>query len=379
MAGAVAFIVLGESYIASHCVPMLRAANELNLAATVIGPVGAHRDLLEAEEAREIPLNAGRSGFSPIRAGHAAGQIAAELKSVKPDLVHCVGLRSVLIGGAAAAMAGIGRRVYGLPGLGYRATKAGLLGAGTRASLRVLLTEQLRSAGTRFVFEAEEDAGLLHLDPSDARLVTTVGGPGIAPEMLRPSAPPPSPPLRVATLARASWADGTEVVIEAVRLARAQGAEIELSIYAGPEPSSRQLSDKKLRAWSNESGVVWQGPVEDAALLWGAHHVACLPSRGGDGLPRMLVEAASCGRPVVTTDVPGPGRLVRDGLEGFLVPPEDAPALAAALAKFAADPVLVPRMGAAARARVLHGFTERDVTDELKRLYADMLGGPARP
>jgi glycosyltransferase involved in cell wall biosynthesis len=64
---------------------------------------------------------------------------------------------------------------------------------------------------------------------------------------------------------------------------------------------------------------------------------------------------------------------VRDGVEGFVVPPNDAAALANAFERLAADPVLVARLGAAARARVLDGFTERGVMDAVKALYADML------
>jgi glycosyltransferase involved in cell wall biosynthesis len=75
----------------------------------------------------------------------------------------------------------------------------------------------------------------------------------------------------------------------------------------------------------------------------------------------------------VTSDVPGCRTLVRDGKEGVLVPPNDAEALAAALMALAANPVLVARMGEAARARVLDGFTEQDVMAAVQRLYADML------
>jgi glycosyltransferase involved in cell wall biosynthesis len=87
----------------------------------------------------------------------------------------------------------------------------------------------------------------------------------------------------------------------------------------------------------------------------------------------MLVEAASCGRPIVATDVSGCRTLVRDGVEGFLVPVDDAPAVAAALARLAADPSLRARMGAAGRARVLSGYTERQVGDAVAGLYAALL------
>jgi glycosyltransferase involved in cell wall biosynthesis len=75
--------------------------------------------------------------------------------------------------------------------------------------------------------------------------------------------------------------------------------------------------------------------------------------------------------------VPGCRALVRDGTEGFVVPPNDPAALADAFAKLAANPMLVARMGEAARARILDGFTERHLMDKVKRLYAGMLAGAA--
>jgi glycosyltransferase involved in cell wall biosynthesis len=107
--------------------------------------------------------------------------------------------------------------------------------------------------------------------------------------------------------------------------------------------------------------------------VWRDHHVACLPSRGGEGLPRTLLEAASCGRAVLATDVPGCRDFVRDGVEGLVTPPDDPAALADALARLAAAPDLVARMGEAARARVLSGYTERAVMEAVKALYAGML------
>jgi glycosyltransferase involved in cell wall biosynthesis len=86
-------------------------------------------------------------------------------------------------------------------------------------------------------------------------------------------------------------------------------------------------------------------------------HIACLPSRGGEGLPRSLLEAAAHGRAIVTTDVPGCRDLVRQGIDGLIAPPDDVDALAAAIATLAADPARRRAMAAAARRRIEEGFT----------------------
>jgi glycosyltransferase involved in cell wall biosynthesis len=201
-----------------------------------------------------------------------------------------------------------------------------------------------------------------------------IGGAGIDPGAFSPRPLPDMPPLRVAVVARMLWSKGIDIAVEAARLARAQGAPVELALYGAPDPSNRRaIGADTLRGWSRD-GVAWHGATADVSAVWASHHVACLPSRGGEGLPRALLEAASCGRALVATDVPGCRSLVRDGVEGLLVPPEDAPALARAFVRLSAEPALVAAFGAAARARIeTGGFTEAAVSDGVRAVWRELL------
>jgi glycosyltransferase involved in cell wall biosynthesis len=366
------FVVTEDWFFVSHFLPMLRAAKELGLAVTVVTRVRAHREVIEAEGARVVPLDTERRSLNPMTAGYAAGQLAAILKAEKADIVHCIALRSILVGGTAAAMAGIGNRVYALTGLGFLGARTDRIGRIAQRAVR-LLVRGLRTSGTRYLFENADDPRLLGLDPSDPR-VTIVGGAGIDPDALHPEPLPAQPPLKVAVVARMLWSKGIDLAVEAVQKARDRGAAVELSLYGAPDPSNpKAIPEATLKAWSAEPGIAWHGPTRDVASVWRAHHAACLPSRGGEGLPRTLLEAAACGRAIVTTDVPGCRTLVRDGVEGRIVPPGDSERLAEALVSLSRQSDLVVRMGAAARARVLDGFTERQVMDAVKRLYSAVL------
>jgi glycosyltransferase involved in cell wall biosynthesis len=375
--GKLVFVVTEDWFFASHFLPMARAAREMGLEVVVVTRVRDHRSAIEQAGARVVPLEAERRSLNPMAAGYAAGRLAAILRAEKPDIVHCIALRAILVGGAAAVMAGVPRRVYALTGLGFLGARGDLVGRGARAALRALIGGPLQTAQTRFLFENPDDPRLLGLDPGDER-VTIIGGAGVDPEALRPVPLPPQPPLKVALVARMLWSKGIDIAVEAARLARARGSAIELSLYGVPDPSNPKANpEQTLREWSAEPGVTWNGATRDVAAAWGAHHVCCLPSRGGEGLPRTLLEGAACGRAIVTTDVPGCRALVRDEIEGLLVPPDDPAALADAFARLAQEPALVLRMGEAARARILDGFTERHVMDAVKRLYAGMLAAPA--
>lgn len=98
--------------------------------------------------------------------------------------------------------------------------------------------------------------------------------------------------------------------------------------------------------------VDWHGIVRDPHAFYRAAHVFALPSRV-EGMPNALLEAMSCGLPVVVSDgAPGPLELVEDGRTGLVVPVNDAVALALALRRLASDEALRHRLGAAARERV---------------------------
>jgi glycosyltransferase involved in cell wall biosynthesis len=366
------FVITEDWFFVSHFLPMARAARELGFEVRVVCRVRHHKAAIEATGARVIPLEAERRSLNPMAAGYSAGQLASILKAEKADIVHCIALKPILIGGFAAAMAGVPRRIFALTGLGFVGARTGLAGRLGRRAVRILV-RGLATKRTRYLFENTDDPQLLGLDPADPR-VTIVGGAGIDPVLLHPVPAPAQPPLRIAIVARMLWSKGIDLAVEATRIARERGASVELSLYGAPDPSNpKAVPEDTLKAWSREDGIAWHGQTSDPAAVWREHHVCCLPSRGGEGLPRTLLEGAACGRAIVTSDVPGCRALVRDGIEGRLVRANDAASLAEVFMALAGDPGLVARMGEAARVRVVDGFTERHVTVALQNLYAEMM------
>src|SRR4051794_8084838 len=176
-----AFIVTEDWFFASHFLPMARAARELGLEVAVIARVREHRAAIEATGARVIPLQAERRSINPMAAGYAAGQLAAILKDEKADIVHCIALKSILVGGFAATLAGVSRRVYALTGLGFLGARTDRIGRLSQRAIR-LLVRGLETAKTCYLFENTDDPKLLGLDPAEAN-VTVVGGAGIDPEV----------------------------------------------------------------------------------------------------------------------------------------------------------------------------------------------------
>jgi glycosyltransferase involved in cell wall biosynthesis len=366
------FIATEDWFFASHFLPMLRAAREAGFAPAVICRVREHRAAIEAEGARVIPFEADRGRREIGQALATISGLARILRAEKPEIVHLIALWPIVLGGLAARLAGIRRRIHAVTGLGFLGASNSPAAWASRLGMRLLLRGPLDGRNVRFLLENPDDARLLGFASSGERVVI-VGGAGVDPDIYAPSAMPTLPPLKIAVVARMLWSKGIDVAVEAARRARAEGAPVELDLYGEPDPTNpKAISRDELEKWSREPGISWRGRTLDAPAVWREHHVCCLPSRGGEGLPRTLLEGASCGRAILTSDVSGCRALVRDGIEGLLVPPNDAVALGRAMVALARDPERVQRLGKAARERVLQGFTERHVIDAVASLYREL-------
>lgn len=371
------FVATEDWFFASHFLPMARAARELGFDVAVIARERQHRRAIEATGARLIALEAERRSLDPRALFRQVRALQRLIAAEKPDILHCIALKPIALAGFAGMLAGVERRVYALTGLGFIGASRSVLAAGARLAARFWLRGVIDGPRVRFLFENPDDPVMLGLDPQDASKVAIIGGAGVDPLLLLPQPMPPAPPLKAAIVARMLWSKGVDLAVEAVRLARAEGARVELTIHGAPDPSNpKAIPEATLKEWTARPGIAWAGPTRDIESVWRKHHLCILPSRGGEGLPRTLLEAAACARPLLTTAVPGCRSFVRDGQDGMVVPPDDAPALAQALVVLAGAPGLAERMGANARARLLDGHTERDVMEAVKTLYTDMLAAP---
>lgn len=350
-----------------HFLPMARSARRAGLEVVVATRVRDHADRIIGEGCRVVPFENERRSLGPGEILGSMARLARILRAERPDIVHCIGLRMVTLGGLAG-LAPARLRVLAPTGLGHLWIENGALERLARPAVRFLVGRWLRGAGTHYLFENPDDPRELGLDPHGPD-VTIVGGAGVDPAQFTIAAEPPSPPVKIAVVARMLVPKGIAEAVAAVRRARELGAAVELHLFGPPDPSNRRsFSQAELRQWSGEPGIRWHGPAADIARVWREHHVAMLLSYR-EGLPKALVEAAAAGRPIIATDVPGCREVVRDGIEGMLVPRGDIEAAARAVLRLAGDAALRARLGQAANARFRRCFTEDAVMQTVAKLY----------
>jgi glycosyltransferase involved in cell wall biosynthesis len=371
------YLVTEDWFFVSHFLPMAQAARDCGLQVAVATRVRADGDRLKAEGFSVIAIESRRGSFSPLHSLRDFFQALKIVREARADIVHCIALRPVVIGGLAAKFAGTGALVVAPTGLGHLWIEDGTAVRFARALVRIIVGSWLRGPRTRYLFENRDDPRAFGLDPDGAD-ITIVGGAGVDPEKFPRSEELPAPPLKVAVVGRMIRPKGIVESVDAVRRARAAGAPIELHLFGDPDPDNpRSIPRATLAQWSNEPGITWHGHETDVARVWREHHVAMLLSYR-EGLPRSLVEAAAAGRPIVATDVPGCREVARDGKEGILVPFGDSDAAARALAALAADQAVRQRLGGAANARFQERFTATAVRQTVRELYRSLVPPPKR-
>ncbi|MCQ4191230.1 glycosyltransferase, partial [Methylocystis suflitae] len=147
--------------------------------------------------------------------------------------------------------------------------------------------------------------------------------------------------------------------VEAARCLKSENRQLRFLLAGVPDAGNpAAIAEETLLAWQAEGIVEWLGHITDMPTLLAEADIVVLPSYR-EGLPKTLIEAAACARPLITTDVPGCREVVMDGVDGLLVPARDAKALACAIAKLHDNPTLAKRLGKAARKKALSEFDER--------------------
>jgi glycosyltransferase involved in cell wall biosynthesis len=274
----------------------------------------------------------------------------------------------VVLAGLAARLARVTHLVLTPTGLVYLWINNGLRQRGLRWAVRFFVAHILNRNSTEFIFENTEDP--LEFGISlDAPNLTIIGGVGVDPAHYPYAPPPKTEPIKVAVVARMLLGKGIAEAVKAVKLVRSKGVPMELHLFGATDPSSRMtLTDADLHEWEKDGGIFWHGRVDNIGQVWSKHHIAMLLSYR-EGLPRSLIEAAAAGRPIVTTDVVGCREVIRDQIEGFIVPKGAVDEPAARLLQLASDAQLRQRMGAAANRRFLERFTAEKVGRAILGVY----------
>ena len=365
---------------------LLKTLSEAGHTVYAIAPAGESVEAIEKLGATFIDWPLVRRGASPLRELQSLLALRSIYKRIRPDLVHHFTAKPRVYGAFAARLSGVPLVVASVNGLGYVYTGRGLMPSIVRP-VSTLLNRLAFGISEAVLFQNHDDSRFFE----ESRMVSSrkirhiPGGSGIdtklySPESvdaaessrLRSSLDIPSDAPVVMMVGRMLTHKGVHEYVESARkLAGDQGACFLLVGPADPgNPAS--IPQETLVDWGRSGVVRYLGERSDVRELMAMSDIVVLPSYR-EGFPRVLIEAAAMGKPMVTTDTTGCREVVVDGENGLLVPVRDADALGLAERKLLASPALRTRMGKAARKKALSEFDERTVTRNIIAIYDELL------
>jgi glycosyltransferase involved in cell wall biosynthesis len=295
-------------------------------------------------------------------------------RRLRPLLVHHVCLKPTLYGGIAARLAGVPAAVDTLTGLGHLFTAQTVKTRFLRSMVARGLRFSFGHQNHRVIFQNPNDREcLLARSNMPGERAVLIKGSGVNPSIFTAEPEPDGPPV-VMMACRLLWAKGVGEFVNAARLLRARGIRARFLLVGEPDhghPSA--IPVRTLEQWRDAGDIEWPGWERDMPALLSRIHIVCLPSHYGEGVPRILVEAAASGRASVATDTPGCREVIRHGQNGLLVPAGDSEALVGALAQLIKNPALRADMGRRGREIAIREFSVEQVTEANLAVYRSLL------
>lgn len=371
----ICFVSSSREFLFRHFSPAIDAAKASGAPVIAYVPEGPRDDRVATDGVTVIAAPTARDGNSLWILIREALWFARALRCQQPSIVVAYSLRMCTLVALLQPLLGSSRFVLGITGVGF----IGIAESFWTRTVRRLVFAVLRNTSrtrTHFIFENATDPVTLGISEAGGHRLSILMGAGIDPNEFRPTELPKGPPFRFATVSRLIWSKGIDLAADAIASLARQGYPVELHVYGAPDLANPRPIDPASLA--RLPGVRYHGFSERIGDVWHNYHAGIFTSRGGEGLPRSLLEAAACGRPCIVTDVPGCSDFIRDDIEGYVVPVDSQQALRDAILRTVGDAARLSRLGRAAKERALRTSTLAITQAKYDEIFRALLGKPAR-
>jgi glycosyltransferase involved in cell wall biosynthesis len=372
--GKLLYVITEDWYFCSHVIDRARAAQAQGYEVAVVTRVTNHGENIRAAGLRLIPFPWNRGGLNPLRESATVRALTRLYHAEKPDIVHHIALKPILYGSFAAGRAGVPMVVNSANGLGYTFTSGGWRARLLRPVMMLAFRWLMNPRNSRVLFQNPDDlARMVGAKVVRERDAVLIRGAGVDTERFTPRPEPADGPPLVILVSRMLWDKGIADFVAAAADLRRRGVRARFALVGDTDRQNPNgIPEETCRRWHEAHDVEWWGRREDIPDIIAAAAIVCLPSYG-EGLPKVLLEAASSGRPIVATEIPGCREIVRHGENGVLVPARDPRALADAIEKLLANPSLRRQMGERGRQMVLECFSNEHIIAQTLAVYESLL------
>lgn len=311
-----------------------------------------------------------RQTINPFKELRSVRLLRRIICNFSPSLIHsCTVKPNIYVSLASLGMAI--PQVMSVTGLGTMFNRHGIKYRLVQSL--ILKTYALLANGSKtwLMFENEDDRCLfLRWGVGSKKRNILVRGAGVDVSLFKPGENGNDPCPLIIFAARMLWDKGPGDFVAAAAKISAAKIEARFALVGGTDTASRgAVPESQLREWHNNGVVEWWGYCSNMEEILNQAHVVCLPTCYREGVPRVLIEAAACGRPLVATDTPGCRDIVHDKKNGFLIQCHDVSALTSVLKRLIKDGDLRRKFGHESRRIAEADYTREIVIEHTFDVY----------
>lgn len=361
-------------YFLSHRINLAKEAQKKGYEIHVIGPPGEGVYDIESFGIIYHQINLDRKSFNILKNLRTFFEILAIYRKLKPDIVHQMTIKPIIFGSIAAKIAGVPFVVNSINGLGYLFSRHGLGKTFLKSIALIFYRFSFMIKNDITIFQNSDDCRyFLRKKIVTQKNSIVIRGSGVDPNIFCYKNPPKGVPV-ILLASRMIRNKGIETFVDASRKLKEEGFHIKFVLVGQTDVGNPDaIAESTIKNWADEGYVEWLGFQSDMPKIFALSNIVCLPSFYREGIPKSLIEAASCGRPIITTDMPGCNEIVISGYNGFLIKPESTSDLVDAIKKCIDNFTQLNELGLNGRKLVISYFSLDMVIKQTLDVYKKLV------
>ncbi len=360
-------------FFLSHRLPVFTEAIKQNYEVHIATTITDKLSILQNSGLIVHPLKIHRSRGGLFSVFYEFLQMLSVIRTISPDIVHLVTIKPVLLGGIAARLAGVSAVVSAVSGLGFVFVSDGVIASFRRKVVSFFYRYAFNHKNQRIIFQNKDDLSeLTKLTGISPKKITLIPGSGVDLSLFKCSQKEDGLPI-VMLASRLLLFKGVREFVDAAKLVNKDSKKARFVLVGTPDLlNPATIKNEQIDQWERDKIIENWGYREDMQNVLAMAAIVVLPSYGGEGLPKVLMEASASGCAVVTTDVPGCRDAIKNGLTGLLVPPRNVKCLSDAISILIDDTARRKAMGIYGRERAEKLFDVRQVISTHIGIYKEL-------
>ena len=366
------FIVTEDWYFLSHRLSLALHAKKKGFDVELICNCNRYKKKIESHDIKVTQWDLSRKSYNIIGAIKSIIQLLLFLSRHKPDLIYAVAIKPVMYTAIISNILNIRNIIYAMGGLGFTFSSNKLNAKILRKIFTFIFKLNIRK-NSYLILQNNDDKKIFQsMGLSKSLNIRIIKGSGVDIDKFAFKKIKTNGEKKIILASRMLWDKGIEDFIFCAKKIKKK-TNARFILVGNPDPHNPEsINLTTLKKWNSEGNIEWWGHKDDMIKIYEESTIVCLPSYR-EGLPKVLIEAGSIGRPVVSYDVVGCKEVVINNKNGLLVPFREKSLLSEAIYKLLDNVELCKKMGLEGREIVEQNFSEKIIFDQISNVWTEAL------